>query len=143
MLLQLDLSINSQELTKVLDRIAEAFNTEEILDEASALLLNRIRTRFLAKVDPEGNPWVPSKAGLLREKRGGPGTLFKTGRLFRSIQLAGTGPNQRKIATDVPYGFRHQYGVGGLQKRVFLGFSTEDAALVERLLEVRARRILG
>ena len=134
------LVISDQDLQKVLKRVEDAFDTTSLLDEATALLLNRIRTRFLEEKDPEGNPWVPSKSGLRRRAAGGSGTLFDTGRLFRSIQLAGSGPGERSIVTDVDYGPKHQLGLG-VQKRVFLGFSEEDARVVERLLEVRTRRL--
>lgn len=142
-MLQVGVSIDTKGLEVTLQKILEAFDTTEILDEAGALLLNRIRTRFLAETDPEGHPWEPSKAGIKRRASGGSGTLFKTGRLFRSIQLAGTGPNERAIITDVPYASYHNFGLGGLPQRLFMAFSEDDAKLVERLIEVRARRILG
>ena len=115
-------------------------DTERLEDEASAILLNRIRTNFLAERDPEGNPWKPSKAGIARRAKGGTGTLYKTGTLFRSIQLSAVGGN-RSIGTDVPYAEKHQLGIG-VEKRVFLGVTQSDAELYEKFLIKRIRKAL-
>ena len=141
-MLKLNLDGSTDALEKILKELSKAFDTTAILDEAGAVLLNRIRTRFLAEEDPDNVKWIPSKAAIKRRAKGGTGTLFKTGRLFRSIQLAGTGPNQREINTDVPYASKHQLGLDGLPKRVFLGFNENDAHIIERLLKIRAKRIL-
>lgn len=114
---------------------------EGILDEATAIQLNRIRTRFLSEIDPEGKPWVPSQAAIRRRKKGGTGTLFDTGRLFRSIQAAATGPNERRIYTDVPYAPLHQHGIGQ-EQRIFLGFSAEDVEIMNRLVALRMQRLV-
>lgn len=126
-----------EELNVLFDRIEEAIDPERVLDEAGAILLNRIRTRFLAETDPFGRKWIPSQAALERKRKGrGGGTLFDSGTLFHSIQLVNRGPFERSIMTDVPYARKHQEGDGVLQ-RVFLGFSNEDAEVVEKLLKLR------
>lgn len=110
-------------------KLISAIDQVEILDEAEAILLNRTRGRFLAEVDPDGVAWRPSYAGMRRRARGGTGTLFDTGRLFHSIQAYRVGANERDIGTDVPYGRKHQLGIGVVQRR-FLGISQEDLSII-------------
>lgn len=120
-------------------------NLEEILDEASAFLVSRILTRFLAETDPNGKPWVPSKAGMTRRLAGGTGTLFDTGRLFRSIQVYKDRDGQRRIATDVPYGPLLQSGGGpfNMPARVFMGFSKEDESMVRQIVQLRVNEAIS
>lgn len=131
-----------EELEKYLTALTKAIDTVEILDEAQALILNRVRTRFLAETDPDGIKWVESGAAKKRRAKGGTGTLFDTGTLFHSIQGYASGPEQRAIGTDVPYALEHQMGIGQVQ-RVFLGFSEDDAFLVERLVKRRVEDALA
>ena len=131
-----------EQLTKLVERVEEALDTTDILDEVGALMLTRTRTRFLREVDPDEIPWKPSQAAIRRRRLGGTGTLFNTGKLWRSIQLADRGPNQRAIMTDVPYGVTHQEGLQGNVKRVFLGFGEQDERLVDALLEKRLNEAL-
>ena len=108
---------------------------EEGVSEAGALILNRIRRRFLAQESPDGVPWEPSLAAFQRSFSGrGGGTLFDTGTLFHSIQLFSISPLEKSIATDVAYAPKHQYGEGGLPVREFLGFSDEDSTLARLVL---------
>lgn len=122
-----------------LDKLEAALDVEEILDEAEALMLNRIRARFLAETDPDGVKWIPSKRAL---KTGGK-TLFKTGTLFHSIQAHATGPNERSIGTNVMYGPFHQFGTFKLPRRIFLGFSEEDLFITERRITQRVMEALA
>jgi phage gpG-like protein len=146
-MLKINVSVDSSSFQQKLDLLEEIMESGILLDTATALLLNRIRTRFLSEVDPEGRPWVPSKAGLRRrarlDKKGRPGTgtLFDTGRLFRSIQAAGEGPDIRYIGTDVPYAKYHQGSQAKIERR-FLGINAEDAQAVERLLRRRLQDAL-
>lgn len=121
------------DLENVLKKVEKAADTTQILDEAGALALNRIRTRFLAEEAPDGTKWPQSEAAKKRRAKGGTGTLFDTGRLFRSIQLAGAGPNERVIGSDVPYGIYHQKGEGQ-ERREFIGFSQMDQSLMVKLV---------
>lgn len=130
----------------------EALNERDILDEAGAALFNRIRTDFLNEIDPDGNPWVPSKAGLARRAHGGTGTLFDTGRLFHSLQLYATGDDERAIGTNVEYAQKLQQGgwfpfdnpkLAPQPPRVFLGFGEEDSLIVERIVQTRIQQALG
>lgn len=136
----LNITIKGQEaLEKKLDLLASALDTREILDEASAVLFQRIRRRFLDQEDPDGNAWIPSKAS---RKRSGGGTLYDTGRLFHSLQLYADGENSRAIGTNVPYGPIHNFGLGRMPRRQFLGFGDEDATVVERLIIKRITEAL-
>lgn len=122
--------------------LRKAVDPADILDEAQAIMLNRIRTRFLAEKDPDLISWPPSAAALKRRSggyttRGGKkytatGTLFETGTLFHSIQAYRVDPNTRGIGTDVPYAKYHQFGTSMLPPRVFLGFNADDLLTMER-----------
>lgn len=141
--MRLFISIEKEEVDDLLKKVEEATDRTKILDEAGAFLLNRIRTRFLAEEDPDNKKWIPSRAAIRRRARGGTGTLFDTGRLFRSIQLSANGPNERQIGTDVPYAWRHQYGGRRNPQRKFLGFNQEDAELIEKLVIKRVKKALS
>ena len=103
------------------------------LDKSAAAILNKLRASFLAESDPEGVKWLPSRAGIRRRAKGGSGTLFNTGRLFRSIQLFSPSPGIREIGTDVDYGRKHQLGEEGMVKRVFLGFTDAHSDLANAI----------
>lgn len=137
---RLELDVRAPAAEKILSSALGDRFAEDTLDEVGAMLINRIRTRFLSEQDPDGNPWVPSRAAIRRRQRGGTGTLFDTGRLFHSIQLAGTGPNERRIMTDVPYAATHQLGLNGMIRREFLGFSEEDHELAAQLIGRRVQQ---
>lgn len=127
----------------VLGQTAGAVNATEILDEAEAILLNRIRARFLSEQGPD-SPWPVSRAAMIRKSGGyttrggkrytGTGTLFESGNLFHSIQAHAVDSTTRAIGTDVPYGPSHQFGTDGLPVREFLGFNEEDSAVIEKML---------
>lgn len=135
--------VGQQRITATLRGVGQALDTVGILDEAGALLYNRIRTRFLQQQDPDGRTWPESQAAKLRRERGiGGGTLFDTGRLFRSIQLHTSGPDSRAISTDVPYAVDHNLGIRNQRQRVFLGFGREDASLVTQLILKRVSEAL-
>jgi phage gpG-like protein len=141
------LGIQVQNLAR-LDYIANAFKEHAwvsgILDEASAVLFNRQRTRFLQQVDPDSLPWKESYAAQIRASTGrGGGTLYDTGRLFHSLQLFKDSPMSRVIGTDVPYAPLHQYGTIKLVKRQFLGFGVNDQAYAQDLGLKRFQEILG
>lgn len=136
----LNISIQGQEaLERKLNLLTDALDTRTILDEAGAILFQRIRKRFLDQEDPDGQAWIPSKAS---RKRSGGGTLYDTGRLFRSLQLYADGENTRAIGTNVPYAPIHNFGQGRMPRRMFLGFGDEDATVVERLIIKRVTEAL-
>jgi phage gpG-like protein len=117
--------------------VSEALSNKTILDMAGAFILNRIRTRYLAEIAPDGTPWVPSHAAIRRRARGGTGTLFDTGRLFRSIQLsAESSDSERIISTNVSYATLVH------PRWPFMGVSQEDSQILEELLKREADRAL-
>ncbi len=132
------------ELEEVLLALAGALNPDDVLDEGAAVLLNRIKTRFLQETAPDGTKWKPSLASILRKKRGqGGGTLFASGTLYHSLQLFTEGPGTRSIGSDVPYGVKHQLGLDGMEQRVFLGLNDEDVAVMTKLIYKRVTDALG
>jgi phage gpG-like protein len=118
------------ELEIRLDQLAKELDPVKVLDQAAAILLNRIRARFLNELSTDGSPWTPSAAAI---KRGGH-TLFDTGNLFRSIQLFAESPTTRAIGTDVPYAGFLNFGTSILPPREFLGFSDDDISAVQAYL---------
>jgi len=115
---------------------------QSAVDEAGALIFNRIKKRFLAQESPEGVAWEPSYAAFRRSfgigRRGqrvksGGGTLFDTGTLFHSIQLFSVDPLERAIGTDVFYAPFHNFGTDTLPQREFLGFGESDYDLALRV----------
>lgn len=128
-------------------RLAQLDNpklVDDILDEGTAILLNRIRTRFLGEVDPDDATWIPSKAGLKRRAMGGTGTLFDTGTLFHSIQaFQPSEPGSRGLGTDVFYAPYLQNGTHRMPPRVFLGFGEEDISVVSALVLRRVSEALA
>lgn len=141
-LLSINLS-DFSELNALLERASDALDVERVLDEATAVLLNRIRTRFLAQEDPDGTPWVESQAARDRRESGRDGgTLFDTGTLFHSIQGFSNSPGVRGIGTDVEYADIHQFGFDGNEERIILGFSDDDVDIVTRLITDRLSRAL-
>jgi len=125
-----------------LKQIKEALLPDEVADEAGAILLNRIRTRFLDEETPDGERWIESRAAKSRRSSGrGGGTLFDSGTLFHSIQLFKRGTGVRAIATDVPYAKDHQLGQNGNLRREFLGFGAEDTNVVKRLVIARLDKV--
>ena len=127
-------------LQKAIAGMTDALDPVKILDEGAAVIYNRMRSRFLIETDPLGAKWPPSQAALRRARTGrGGGTLFDTGKLFRSIQLYADGPETRAIGTNVtspqgfPYAEKHQFGIG-FPVRQFLGFGPEDLDMMSRVI---------
>ena len=134
-LVSVSISQDGSKLVELLQKVAQLTEPSNILDKASAVVLNRIRQRFLREVDTAEQPWEPSKAAIRRRLKGGTGTLYDTGNLFRSIQQAGVEGTETRITTDVEYAKYHQFGIGGNLKREFMGVSEADARIVERVLQ--------
>lgn len=133
--------VGLQGLANLFSKAKLAANPERLLDEITAVLLNRIRARFLTQTDPDGFVWPESQAA--KDRAGAGGTLFDTGTLFNSIQGFNQGPGVRSIGTDVPYAKKHQEGLEGEIKRVFLGFSKEDINIVNLIIFKRIEQNIG
>lgn len=133
-------------LVKAIAGMKDALDTVKILDEGAAVIYNRLRSRFLIETDPMGAKWPPSQAALRRARTGrGGGTLFDTGKLFRSIQLYAENQNTRAIGTNVtskygfPYAQKHQFGIG-FPQRQFLGFGPDDLDVMKMVILRRIAR---
>lgn len=122
---------------------SELFRRE--LDQSAAAILNRLRTTYLSEQDPTGSAWKPSPYANKRKAAGGSGLMFKTGRLFRSIQLvrAEGDSDERVIRTDVPYAPFHQYGTKHLPKREFLTITPEHEKLVESIFLSKLNKLVA
>ncbi len=130
--------VGLQGLNNLFSKVKQAADPERALDEITAVLLNRIRARFLNQTDPDGNKWPESFAA--KKRAGAGGTLFDTGTLFHSIQGFNEGPGVRSIGTDVPYAKVHQEGLEGNPVRVFLGFSDEDVDIANLIIFKRIQQ---
>jgi phage virion morphogenesis protein len=139
----IDINIKGSEALRIkLNNLDSALATREILDASGAFTLHRIRERYLRQEAPDGTTWVESYAAKRRKAKGKDGgTLFDTGRLFHSITLGRATKNTRSIFTNVPYGRRHQHGLG-IIKRKFLGFNESDELGVEALLRAKIKGLL-
>jgi hypothetical protein len=160
----LAITIDASQVLELMDAVEEVLNVENVLDTAAAIILNRTRRRFLEELNPQGEPWPPSQAAIKRRStltptksgklRRGTGTLFETGMLWRSIQLA---PHTGDLFGDVgersimagafndrgtEYGHFHQFGTRMLPKREFLGINMDDVELFEhRILQQVAEKL--
>lgn len=132
----MEIAISGQpRLERVFQALSSALDTTTILDQGAALLLAKIRERYLQQRDPDGVTWPESMAAQERRRKGiDGGTLFDTGRLFHSIQLFSSEVNSRSIGTDVPYA---PYAQWGKETRIFLGFGEEDKYLVTEFIVKR------
>lgn len=109
-----------------LGRIQGALKPDRILDAGAAVVLNRIRKRFLDEVDTNNKPWIQSAAARKRAQTGKDGgTLFDSGTLFHSIGIEKT-RRGRSIGTSVSYAEQHQKGEQGMVKREFIGMNADD-----------------
>lgn len=112
--------------------------------DIGAVLLNRIRTRFLAQQTPDGVKWPESHAARIRRETGRDGgTLFDTGALFHSIKAVLQENGSISIQTDIEYARKHQFGEDGLPARPFLGFNKEDELLARGMVEERIRGMIN
>lgn len=141
-----EIRLDLNDLREVLSKTT--VDTDQILSDASALILNRIRQRYQRGVDPEGRPWAPLSPDYRRRKLAAgfsDNTLIRTGDLFRSIQAIRDSSNQYRIGTTVRYAPYHQLGVPArnLPKREFLGVNNEDIQLITRLAAQRVARAIS
>lgn len=141
------------DLEKKLNALGDPRMVTEMLDEGLSVMLNRIRTRFLAEQGPDGVAWKPSLAGIRRRagkftyrngrKFTGTGTLFETGDLWHSIQAFSTGDeSSRAIGTDIPYARFLQKGPAE-GPWVFLAFGEEDMTIFEKVILNKVKETLN
>ena len=170
--LSIVIDVQYAQVAGILASIDAAMDTDWIVAEASSIILNHTRARFLEERDPDGQQWVPSEAGITRRAGGhtyrngktysGTGTLFETGTLFHSIQdpegefggdsgqgnLFNTLSERRIVAGALnekgeEYGHKFQYGTDGMIQRRFLGINDGDVELFEARLLQRCSEAMG
>lgn len=118
--------------------LSTLLDNQEFLDIALGIHLENTQRRFLQKVDPDGNPWVPSQAGLDRAYKGFPfGTLFDTGLLYSSLSAEALDAHTGVVFQDTDIA---PYGDELFDMWYFLGPSQEDmvktqAAVLARMLK--------
>jgi phage gpG-like protein len=122
----------------------------EVFDQASIVLHNRIRARFLNTESPDGGIWPVSQAAVKRASPEGQTvnghnykdgkTLFMSGALFHSIQPVKISPLKRAIRSDMSYASYHNEGIGQVQ-RTFLGWNQEDADILMDLVRQRINQV--
>jgi phage gpG-like protein len=137
--------VGLESIDKIANNLDQNFNIDKILDEGAAVIFNRVRTRFIHAVDPQGVPWIVSQAAKERELNGRGGlTGYDTGDLFHSLQLfSGTG-NEREIGTDVFYAPFFQYSPPkAARQRIFLDFGPEDEPYMLQLVALRIQEALS
>lgn len=117
---------------RAIDLFIEGMDTEEILDGAAAIFLNRIRTRYQQQTAPDGTRWTPSAAAIAEQRNTG----IDTGNLFRSIQLYESVEGRRVIGTDVFYGPYFHYGSKKKRNpgRHFMAYNDDDLDLVTNFI---------
>lgn len=149
--IQVIIEVQSSRLDEVLHSVFdEALDEDAVLDEAATIIVNHTRQRYLEEVNPDGEPWIPSRAGIARRRTGGTGTLFDTGTLWRSIQLSDNHPPGERIiqagafdSKGEEYGHHHQFGIPGvLPIREFLGVPQGDIELFEARIMQRVAEAL-
>lgn len=137
----LDFVADFRDAIKMTNALERKIDIESIADDAAAIILGRIRRRFLNETSPEGQKWKKSFAARQRQRTGrGGGTLFDTGRLFNSIQAAKRGRGIRGIQTDVGYGIDHHLGRNGQLQRRFLDTNEDDMDFVTQFVVRRITR---
>lgn len=127
--------------------------------EVSALLVSRIKARFMQGVAPSGTPWPGLMESTIARKQRGRGKkpnalLYETGRLYNSIKVI-QGVNTGLLAVNTGMGFRigvsdpiaagygrlHNYGLGGQEERRFMGLSRLDIVAVSGMLRRKMKSI--
>lgn len=110
-----------------MERVQQAIDNGSILDMAMAVVLANTQRRFLQRVDPDGVPWIDSRAGFQRnQEKGNPfGTLYDTGNLFRSLGAETISQFEGVVFQDDE---QAPYGVDLFDTWYFLGPSDEDMA---------------
>lgn len=144
--------VQTNRLKKKLSFVKNLARDEEALFRAARLLLTRIRKRFKAQVDSDGNKWTPlsdstkdkySRAGILR---------YAQSKLFDSIKVASdepfktntglgmritAGATSKRPSGIYQYGLTHQGKNGrrvhkNVPIRPFLGVNDDDAKAIRR-----------
>ncbi|MDR0703033.1 MAG: phage virion morphogenesis protein [Azoarcus sp.] len=82
--MQYEIGLNTERFDRLLQKLLQAFSSQELLTSFGETLLNANRERHRAGRDPEGQPWKPLKhPNQPPNRRGGP--LNRTGRMLQNL----------------------------------------------------------
>ena len=131
-------TIKTEELSKLLKRLKQP---QPALEEIGRNLQDSTKSRIRdTKTSPNGRPFAPwSYATFLARQKDGTaagGILYKSGRLFNSIQYQVTG-KQVEVGADssAPYAAYLQFGTDKMPPRPFVGFSEQDFEMIRKVLK--------
>lgn len=127
--IRLQFSIEDQMAQAALERLSH-FNKQAMFEEIGAYLDSSVEIRFKDGIDPDGNPWEPSKRSLNDDGK----TLVDYGHLRDSIThavfLDGSGVEH---GSDMIYSAIHQFGGKAgrnrsvtIEARPFIGINADD-----------------
>jgi len=144
-------SVKLEGIDEVTDLIAKfaqlTGDTTALLDDMALIAINRVRARFLNAKDAFNVKWPVSQGAIdraspLGQTVGGKTyldglTLFRSGKLFHSIQVRKPSPESRSIYTNMHYASYHNDGTNKTPKRTFLEWSEEDVSAFLQLVQTR------
>lgn len=150
--------LGAQKLRRRIETIREGVPELLSQDGLGRLLVDRMKARFIAEVDPSGKPW----AKLSPRTKAGKGILRKTGTLYNAIDIIRGNPTGFATATgagfriglkpasnpgdgkDVSfYGRIQQNGISGrLPARRFLGVGPSDVKSVDSYLRRKLKQLV-
>lgn len=126
--MSLTITVNSQPLREVLDRLyAATDDLSPVMSKVGMTLEDRIRERFETLTDPLGVPWSPWKPSTFKNypKGGKRHLLNRVGDLIDGIshQFDATSAT---VGFDMPYAAHHERGTKNMARRGLL-FADPDA----------------
>lgn len=135
------------QVTERLDQLlARVHNAEPVLRQAADYMVRSSRHRIhQSKVDPNGSRWpdLDPKTIRIRELQGDSNPeniLVRTGKLARSIRVAGVNDHDFKVIADPvdrrgkSYASYHQEGTQRMAQRIILGFSQRNITTITQMV---------
>jgi phage gpG-like protein len=143
-------------LKRIRERLPEVFDDSA----AKALLIRRMRARFIAEISPDGIPWPAlADSTIARKKKKGitnpAKKLIETGAMYRAFGEI-SGRNAGLLAINTGLGFRvgiddpeltmrarvNNYGSFRVPAREFMGLSESDVRSYREAVARRLRNIV-
>ena len=136
-------TITTKKLNELLLKLKQP---QPALEEIGKNLKQSTQARIRdTKLSPSGRPFAPWSFRTLvaRQKDGtvNGGILYRTGKLFNSIQYQVSG-QQVEVGADssAPYARYLQYGTMKMPARPFVGFSDQDIEMIRKVLQQHLRK---
>lgn len=128
----------------VLEAAFLAASEGPLLEELGSFLVTSVKNRIRdTKENPYGLDWEEWATGTrkVRERKGNivQGLLWDTGELLNSIQ-AHISPGTVAVGSPLEYARYLQEGTVHMPAREFLGFSAEDLAGIDEIIDTYLRR---